>query len=85
MGIELAPFFQFLTVQIEARGGQNIWFDLEDGLSIIYGLNGTGKTTIINGINRLFRGEEEKSREWMSNLEYHPGKFLVNSKSNIPK
>ena len=74
MGIELAPFFQFLTVQIEARGGQNIWFDLEDGLSIIYGLNGTGKTTIINGINRLFRGEEEKSREWMSNLEYHPGK-----------
>ena len=74
MGIELAPYFQFLTLQIAAPGGQNIWLDLENGLSVIYGLNGTGKTTIINGINRLFRGEKEKSRELLSDLEYPPGR-----------
>jgi hypothetical protein len=74
MGIELAPYFQFLTVQIESRGGKNIWFDLDEGLSIIYGLNGTGKTTIVNGINRLFRSTEEQSREQISNQKYPPGK-----------
>jgi len=42
VGIEVAPYFEFRTVQIEARGGQNIWVTIEDGLSVIYGLNGTG-------------------------------------------
>ena len=74
MAISLAPYFNLLTMQIETRGGQNIWLDVEDGMSVIYGLNGTGKTTIVNGINRLFRGEEEKFRERMSNLEYYPGR-----------
>ena len=74
MAISLAPYFNLLTVQIATRGGQNIWLNVEDGMSVIYGLNGTGKTTIVNGINRLFRGEEEKFREQLSNLEYHPGK-----------
>ena len=55
VGIEVAPYFEFRTVQIEARGGQNIWVTIEDGLSVIYGLNGTGKTTVIDGINRLLK------------------------------
>ena len=53
MAIEVAPYFNFRTVQVQSPGGRNIWLDVEDGLSVIYGLNGTGKTTVIDGINRL--------------------------------
>jgi AAA15 family ATPase/GTPase len=71
MGIELAPFFQFRTVQIQARGGQNIWLDVEDGLSVIYGLNGTGKTTVIDGINQLLDSKISVGKI-VGDPEYYP-------------
>ena len=76
VGIEIAPYFEFRTVQIEARGGQNIWLTIEDGLSVVYGLNGTGKTTVIDGINRLLKSNLDIEIEKVNgrNLEFQPGK-----------
>jgi hypothetical protein len=76
VGIEIAPYFEFRTVQIEASGHQNIWIDIQEGLSVIYGLNGTGKTTVINGINRLLMNNLEIDIDQINlrNLEFHPGR-----------
>ena len=76
VGIEIAPYFEFTTVQIEASGHQNIWIDIQEGLSVIYGLNGTGKTTVINGINRLLMNNLEIDIDHVTarNLEFHPGR-----------
>ncbi|GLY10352.1 AAA family ATPase [Pseudobacillus badius] len=51
-------------LKIDGLYGKNYEIDFFDKLTILYGLNGSGKTTILNIIYHIFRGEIKKILEY---------------------
>ena len=63
------------NIHITGVGGiRDLYLDFKEGLNVICGANGVGKTTILNCINDFFIFNSELKR----NTAYESGNILLN-------
>ncbi len=53
--MDLTRFIKLGQIRVGLPSGEDIWFSLDEGLNLVYGKNGSGKSTTLRAIARVFR------------------------------
>lgn len=63
MALKFGLGAELSMIQVRLKNQEVVWFEPANGLSAIYGLNGTGKSTIINALKNLFNENRDIKAE----------------------
>ena len=53
--MELTTTAKLAQIRVGLRSGEDVWISPQDGLNLIYGKNGSGKSTVLSSLGKLFR------------------------------
>ena len=70
--MDLTTTAKLSQIRVGLRSGEDIWISPQDGLNLIYGKNGSGKSTVLASLGKLFRHplEESELNENVSDSNY---------------
>ena len=72
--MELTPTTKLSQIRVGLPSGEDVWFSPGEGLNLLYGRNGSGKSTIIGAISNIFLTDHQARRR----------SFVDNSPNNPP-
>ena len=75
--MELTNFVSLGQLRVGLPSGEDIWLDLEEGLNLVYGKNGSGKSIAIRSITKVFNQSRVEDSEKVYNSQYNSERPLV--------
>ena len=75
--MELTNFVSLGQLRVGLPSGEDIWLDLEEGLNLVYGKNGSGKSIAIRSITKVFNQSRVEDSGKVSNSQYNSERPLV--------
>ncbi len=60
--MDLTPTANLAQIRVGLPSGEDVWFSPHEGLNLLYGKNGSGKSTIIDAVSNIFLTDHQTRR-----------------------